>query len=478
MFKSEPVSSLILHFSKGLTVFGTVLLAGCANTGPVTPATADTPVPEKWQQTAPQIGTTDAATLAKWWLTFNDPALNELIDGALQTSPDVRTALAKIEESRASYRVERSSLLPSVTGSVTDKNVHTRDRSTQVTTRTETASASLDASWEIDLFGRQRLATKAAAADLAQSEENFHDAQVSLIAEVASTYVTLREAETTLAVVSRSLQTLEDTYQLSKWKEQAGSGSALDVQSALTNLEQTRASLPTYRQTVTEARNKLALLSGKQPGALDTLLGKASPVPSTSATLAVGIPADTLRQRPDVRAAGHALEAAIARTSVAQRKRFPTLSLTGSIGVDALRANKLFSPESTFNSLLGSLTAPILDAGTISQTIKIQEAQQKQVLIAYQSSILTALSEVENALSSVQRNSERLASLQKAEAAAGESAKLAQQRYEAGDLDFYTVLDTQRTQLSVQESRIATTASLTTAYIQLYKALGGGWTNL
>jgi len=177
-----------------------------------------------------------------------------------------------------------------------------------------------------------------------------------------------------------------------------------------------------------------------------------------------------------VRAAGYAVEAAAARTSSARRERLPSLTLSGSLGVEALRAGKLFSPESTVASLLGGLTAPIFSGGSITQTIQIQSAVEKQALIAYEATVLTALSEVENALVSVQRNTERLAILDRATAAAREAATLAGLQYEAGAVDLLTVLDAQRTLLSLEESQISTAADQTTAHIQLYQALGGGWT--
>lgn len=435
-------------------------------------------VPTRWQNASANAGAANAGELESWWLQLHDPTLDQLIGLALKNSPDVRTALARIDEARARFRLERTNLIPTVTGSVSDKRTRVTDRTTHVTSYSDSAGASLDASWEIDLFGRERLTTAAAKADFAQSEENVRDVQVSLAAEVASTYVLLRASEGKLTVVQSTLKSLEETYQLTRWKEQAGSGSSLDVQQSLSNLEQTRASVPSLQQSVTEARNKLALLCGKPPGALDSALNSASGVPAAPATFAVGIPADTLRQRPDVRAAERAVEAAALRTLAAKADRYPSLTLSGSIGVEALHANKLFSPEATVASVVGGLTAPIFDAGRINRTIDVQDALERQALIAYESTVLTALSEVENALSSIQRNNERLASLNKAADAASESATLARQRYDAGDVDFFAVLDAQRTLLALNESQVGTTADLTTAYIQLYKALGGGWAKL
>ena len=478
MSKLVPISSSFLHRLLCPIALGTVILAGCAASKTVSPDIANVAVPPGWQH-APAVGAVaTVASPVKWWQAFGDPTLDTLIEAALQTSPDVGTALSKVKQARATYGVTRSSLLPNVSGSVADTGTRSRDRKTEVVTRSETATAGIDASWEIDLFGRQLMAAKAAKADLEQMEEEFRDAQITLAAEVASVYVALRAAETELAAVSETVRTLQETYSLSCWKERAGMGSALDAQSALANLEQTRSELPVFQQTIVESRNRLALLSGKTPGSLDTLLAKPAPVPQAPSSFAVGIPADTLRQRPDVRAAAHALEAAMARSSEARRQRFPSLTLSGSIGVEALRANKLTSPESVVSNLAAGLTAPIFSGGSISQTIKLQEARENEGLIAYQAVILGALSEVENALASVQHGAESLDAVGKAEAAASESSKLARLRYEAGDLDFYTYLDTQRTQFNLQESKIEKTASLTTAYITLYKALGGGWAGI
>lgn len=440
------------------------------------PARSTPAVPAAWQQTAAS-GAADAAALAQWWKQFNDPVLDRLIAGALQTSPDVRTALAKIEESRARYGVQRAALLPSLSASVSGQGSRTNSRTTDTTTRAEKYSAALDASWEIDLFGQNRKTLDATAADLAQTEENLRNAQASLAAEVATAYVTLRSAEAQLVIVRRNLASREETLQLTRWREQAGTVTALDTQQAVSTLEQTRASLPTLQQTVTQTRNQLALLSGQTPGALDALLGESATVPAVAATLATGIPADTLRQRPDVRAAARAVEAAAARTSAAKRARFPTLNLTGSLGVDALKAGKLFSPESTVASVLGSLTAPIFAAGKIQQTIQVQDALARQALISYESAVLAALSEVENALVSVQRNTERLAILDTAVTAAREAEHLAELQYQAGQADLLTVLEAQRTLLSVEQQQVTANADRATAHIQLYKALGGGWTN-
>ena len=198
-------------------------------------------------------------------------------------------------------------------------------------------------------------------------------------------------------------------------------------------------------------------------------------IPNPATSLAVGIPADTIRQRPDVRLAGYQLTAAVANTRSAEAERFPSLGLSGSLGVNALSAGKLFDPQTASAGIIAGLTGPIFDAGRIRSNIEAQGAVEDQALQTYRSAILTALSEVEDSLIACQRSAERLASLEKATAAAREADLLARQRYQAGEIDFLDVLDSQRTLLNLEDSLLTTRADRTTAYIRLYQALGGGW---
>jgi NodT family efflux transporter outer membrane factor (OMF) lipoprotein len=453
-------------------------LCACATTGTHEEMQKTVAIPGTWQHGAAPGGTMDTAALTMWWERFDDPVLNELIAGALRSSPNARTALSKIAEYRARRGVEQAALFPSLTANASGGGTRTKDRDTNLTTKSESYGASLDASWQVDLFGRQKQTLNAASADLAQTEENYYGAQVSLAAEVASAYVTLRSSEAQLAVVQNSLGTRRETAQLTQWREQAGTGNALDTQQSISMLEQARAAIPALQLAIVQTTNQLALLSGRTPGALDSLLAAPRAVPAVPADIATGIPAETLRQRPDVRAAERGVEAAFARTHAARRQRLPTLTLTGLLGVEALKAGRLFSPQSTVASLLGSLSAPIFDAGRIGQNITIQTELEKQALIAYEFTVLTALSEVENALVAVQRNAERLDILTRATTAAREAASLSGLQYEAGQVDLLVSLEAQRTLLDLEQQAVTTAAARTTACIQLYRALGGGWAHL
>ncbi len=454
-----------------------LLLPGCATIGG-RPSTASTvATPQAWTQTTTPArpGALDTAALADWWKRFHDPVLDQLISDALAHNPDVRIALSRIAQARATRTVEKSGLLPSLSAGVSGQGNRTRDHRADTVSESDNYSASLDASWEIDLFGKQRLALAAADDDLAQTEENFHAAHVSLAAEVATAYVNLRSTEAQLAVVRRSLGSREESARLTRWRQEAGVGDILDTRQAESALEQARASIPALQQSASETRNQLAVLSGRAPGSLDALLGSTERVPAAPAALAVGIPAETLRQRPDVRAAGHAVEAASKRSEAARRERLPSLNLTGSLGIEAGELGRLASPTATIASIAGGLTAPIFSAGRIGANIRIQDETTRQTLITYESTVLDALAEVENALEAIRRQTERRASLELAASAAREADTLARQQYEAGSVDFLQVLDAERTLLSAEQSLVTTDADLSSAHIRLYKALGGGW---
>ena len=465
------------HF---LVAAALLALGGCAYTPEDPASVAEISPPAAWQN-AEKIADTAALSseqLAAWWQQFNDPTLDQLIDTALQNSPDIQTALSRIAESRARRGVEKAALLPTLSGNLSAKESYNRDHNTHTTTSGDSYAAGLDASWEIDLFGKNRAALAAADADLRETEENFYYAQVSLAAEIATTYITLRSTEEQLAVVERTLATRTETTQLAQWTEEAGTGDALDAQQAVSTLEQARATIPALQRTIVQTRNQLCVLLGQTPGSLDASLSSGQKLPAAPARFAAALPVETLRQRPDIRAAEQAFFAAFQRTKAAELERLPTLNLSGSIGVEALRAGDLFSPDATIGSLLAGLTAPIFQGGRIDQNIAIQNEQQKQAALSYKGTVLTALSEVEDALIAVQKTADRITTLEKAATAAREADQLAGIRYEAGDIDISAVLDTQRTLLSLEEQLVAARADLLSAYVQLYKSLGGGWTPL
>ncbi len=455
-------------------------LAGCAAVGPdyVPPATD---VPAGWSRldTASQpVTRADApGDLSQWWQRLNDPLLSQLIAEALQASPDLRSAQARLREARARRTVAAAARFPSVAASGNAR----RSRSSEETGSGDSRnsfSAGFDASWEIDVFGGVRRGVEAAEADLESTVANLDNTWVSLASEVALNYVELRALQTRLGIARANLASQSETLQLTDWRAQAGLVSNQDVEQARSNREQTRAQIPSLETSLAESEHGLDLLLGRAPGTLHARLAATGALPAVPAQIAVGIPADTLRQRPDVRAAERKLAAETARVGVAEAARYPSFNLSGSIGLEALTFGALGNSGAATSSLLAGITGPVFNAGRLRAQVEIQDAVREQAQVSYEQAVLTALQEVENALVALARNRERIEALAIAAESARNAAQLAQQRYSAGLIDFQSVLDTERSVLSAEDSLASSRADGVLALIRLYKALGGGWSHV
>lgn len=443
--------------------------AGCATVRAVPPATG-MKVPDAWAQGTGAARQGATGDLSAWWQNLRDPLLSELIDTAMKANLDVRTAQARLRQARAQRNLADANRFPSVSATGSARGSRTGSPGSN----SGSYSAGFDASWEPDIFGAQRLALQASEAELLATAADLDAVRVSLAAEVALGYVDLRSSQARLEIARRNEISQSETLQIVEWRAQAGLVSEVDVAQARTNREQTRAQLPALAANVTSAQHGLAILLGLAPGALTERLATAAPVPTAPSEIAVGIPADTLRQRPDVRAAELRLLAEAANTGKARAARYPTFGLNGSIGLEAA-SGAMSGGVSLAVSLAASIAQKVFDAGRIRRQIEIQTAVQEQALINYQSAVLTALEDVENAMVSIVSNREREAALASAALSARNAASLARNQYEAGLADFQTVLDTERTELSIEDSLAITRADGTSAVIRLYKALGGGW---
>ncbi|MFA5940386.1 MAG: efflux transporter outer membrane subunit [Sinimarinibacterium sp.] len=456
----------------GLTLAAAMALPGCVTVGADDRA-PEPAVPAQWSAAADPRAP-DAAVLAHWWQQFGDPVLDGLVDDALATSLDLATAQAQLREARAQRRVAGAALGPAVDASATAARSTSSEESGSGATR-ELYSASFDASWELDLFGGLRRGTEAAAADVEASVESLRGTRVSLIAEVVLNYADLRTAERRRAVTQASVAALADNYDLTYWRQQAGLVSELDAAQARTQLASARAGLPALDTAVDQAQNRLAVLVGRTPGELRERLATTAAIPLAASAIAAGIPADTLRQRPDVRAAERRLAAQTARLGQAQAARYPSLNLSGSIGLEALAIDRLGGSGAATRSLLAGLTAPIFDSGRIRAAIEVEDAQLEQARLAYRAAVLAALEDVENALVALANTGARRERLEQAAASARETLQIAEQRYASGLIDFLAVLDAQRTLLDLEDQLAAGSGDLAGAQIRLYKALGGGW---
>jgi NodT family efflux transporter outer membrane factor (OMF) lipoprotein len=468
--KTKPIFlALVLLAGLGLTA--------CVAVGP----DYETPVmdvPAAWRQSGLKADgekqVAEAIDLSRWWRELDDPVLNDLVTDALKANLDLATARAQLREARAQRALAGAQLGPTVDVSTSATRRQSSEKSGSGAT-SELYNAGFDADWEVDIFGGLRRGLEAAEADLDAGMEGLRDTQVSIVAEVVLNYVDLRTAERRLTIAEDNIASLNEIFELARWRFQAGLVSEIDVAAARTELESTRADLPSLRTTTVEARNRLAVLLGRKPGDLESRLSVSGAIPLAEHAVAVGIPADILRQRPDVRAAERKLAAQTARLGEAEADRYPSFNLSGSVGLEALTLSGLGSGSAALYSLLGSMTAPIFHSGRILANIETQDALLEQARLAYKTAVLTALEDVENALVAVTNTSERRNKLMQAADSARETLRLAEQRYASGLIDFLTVLDSQRTVLNLEDDLAGSTGELAAAQIQLYKALGGGW---
>lgn len=462
-----PACSLVLALA----------LAGCSGLGIHTQDTGAAGLPElpgQWSQPmslAAQLPQDDAA-LVRWWQQFSDATLSDLIAQAFAANPSLRSASQAVLQARAQADVQRAGQLPSLdaTGSAQRSRSGNQDPGNSF-------GAGLDARWELDLFGRLRAGVRASEADLAAATANWQGAYVSLAAEVALNYVDLRNQQQRLAIAQRNLASQEQTLQISQWRLQAGLATSLVTEQARAAVAQTAAQIPGLQASLAQSRHALAVLTGQAPAALDNLLQASAPLPQLPESLVMRFPADTLRQRPDVQAAQQRVQAALARVDQAEAARYPRLSLSGSLGLRAASLGALSGGSAVAASILGGLSAPVFDGGAARAQVRAQSAALEQARANYVSTVLGALQEVEDSLAALQGDRERLLRLQTAAQAASNADLLAQQRYASGLVDFQTVLETQRSLLSAQDSVASTSASLVANHVRLYKALGGGWSS-
>jgi outer membrane protein, multidrug efflux system len=466
--------------AKSLGIVGVILLmlAGCVTMGPhyVPPPTSLNPTWNSELKGGLTVEKTSLRSLALWWTTLNDSELSLLIDRAVAGNLDLKKARARVREARAQRGITKADLFPTldVTGSATWMRT---DKDTGAGRSSELYSASFDAGWELDIFGGVRRSVEAAEADLQASQEDLHDVLVSLLAEVALNYVEVRTRQAQIAATEANMESQSDTFQLVTWRQQAGLSDDLAVQQARYNLEHTKSLIPTLRANLEEALNRIAILLGEQPGKVHAELKKESPIPETPLKVAVGVPAEVIRHRPDVRRAERELAAQTARVGVATANLYPKFTFSGSIGLETLALGNLSSGIST---LLGSprVTWPIFSGGSIRQRIEVQSALQEQSLIKYEATVLNAIEEVENVITTYAEQQVRRDSLRFAEEAARQAAALAQNKYEAGLTDFTGVLEAQRSLLSFQEQLAQSEGAVASNLIKLYKALGGAWESL
>jgi outer membrane protein, multidrug efflux system len=416
----------------------------------------------------------------QWWQIFGDPVLDTLMLEAQAANRSIAAAEARLREARAVRREQNWDFVPAPTAKASATSQRQSIGGTApgipVQRNSDLYEAGFDASWELDIFGRVRRGNQAAHAELGGAVAALDDMRLSVAAEVARNYFELRGAQQQLAVAERNAANQRRTLDLVQARLEAGRGTALDTARAEAQIETTLSTVPPLEAAVARARHRIEVLVGKRPGQLAEQLGTVAPLPNLPAKVAMDDPASLLRRRPDIRVAERQLAATSARIGVAIADMFPSITLNGSIGVQALNFNALDDRGNDYRRFGPALSWAFLDMGRVRQQVKAAGARHEEAYANYEQAVLLALEDVENALSDFARERQRLVHLSAAARASVLAADLATQRFEGGIADFLTALDAYRTALEAEELQAQSQTATATALVALYKALGAGVT--
>ncbi|MFT3987694.1 efflux transporter outer membrane subunit [Aestuariivirga sp.] len=457
--------------------FVTLLLASGVLTGCAVGPDYEKPfaaVPSTWSSAGKQ-NPAQQPQLAQWWRRLNDPLLNDLIEEAVAGNLDVAAAKAKIREARASYKQAGGALLPSVSGSGTGARVRTGATNGSDANTNSQFQSGLDASWELDLFGANRRSVEAARYGVKAADQELRSTLLTLVGDVAANYVELRGYQAQLALARRTASSQRETAALTNNKFKAGASSAVDVANASGQAASTEADIPQLEAERAAAVHRLSILLGRAPGDLAARLDRPAPIPRPGWPVAVGVPANILLSRPDVRVAEWDYAQSTARIGQAEAARYPSISLTGDIYTSGTRLGDLGKSSTISWSFGPSLTIPIFNGGQLKAAVEVAQAERDQYFIAYRSAVLTALEDVENAIVSLSQERIRAAKLAQSAKHYRDAASLAQSLYRTGTQSFLDLLEAQRSLYTAEEALIQSQVSIATDYIALNKALGGGW---
>ncbi|HZT01915.1 MAG TPA: efflux transporter outer membrane subunit [Steroidobacteraceae bacterium] len=466
--------------------FVSAALCGCAvgpnYHRPTTPVATQFPTTAATQATTGESSASSdvyshAPTQAEFWKQFDDPVLNGMIGDALTANYDLRVALGRLVQARALRNESRFDLAPTVTasGGYTKQRVPAVENPGGGAYTSKLYDAGFDATWELDFFGGVRRSIEARNAELEGEVANLHDAQVSVIAEVARNYFELRGEQTQLAVARANVKNQQQVLALAQAQLEAGSGTDLDVARAQSQLSTTLSTIGPLEAAVARSIHRLGVLTGRDPDALTGVLSAAHELPPLPQIVPVGTPEELLRRRADIRSAERNLAASTALVGVAVSDLFPKVTFTGNFGYAAAEPAGLGSAASRSYMIGPGITWAAFNLGRVHAEIAGARAGAVIALDQYHGTVLNALEETEDALVTHARDRDQLLHAQDAARASATAAKLAQIRYKGGMVDFLSVLDAERTQLETEDALARSRTEAATSLIAVYKALGGGW---
>ncbi len=465
----------------------TSLLSGCINVGPDYKAPIVN-VPKKWTGTPP-IAQKKSLQPEQWWKAFNDPILDQLITDAIAANLDLKQALARVRDARAQRWITITAGLPTVSGaSNATRRFNNYSSSSQAGLQSTGGAFGIgdqiinifqlgfDSQWEVDIFGGERRAIEAADANIDSEIENSRNVLISLLAEVAGNYIELRTNQQLIAITRNNVSSQRDTVKLNQIRQQAGFSSMLEVAQAESQASTTEAFMPVYETVVKQSIHALSILLNREPNALSSRLNNLGSIPVMPTVAITDLPSELLLRRPDIRRAERKMAKANADIGVATAELYPRVNLSAFVGLQNAQISD-FTPMGKSWDTASSLTLPIFNWGRIKANIKSKNALFDLAFLSYQSAVLTAFKEVEDALVAYANEQQRYRSLELAVNASLLSVKMANERYDHGLTMFLDVLQAQESLFQAQRNLADSKAQLSTDLIILYKALGGGWQN-
>ena len=434
------------------------------------------PLPGEWQQDdlfAQSLPEDDY-----WWQKFGDPLLDSLITIATERNLSAMTALTNIRIAKAGWRTAQSALMPSLgisAGWTREKSSGNLSQSGDEEAWYGYFSSTLDVSWQIDVFGKIFKRAQAQKRGFQATEEEYRAVLVTLCAEVASNYFSLRQSQAEMKVLRENVQSQKEIMEIAEVRLETGFASMLDVAQARSVYYSTLATIPTIQSKTDQYKNNITTLLALYPGSMDHLLDSAAPLPSYVEAVAVGIPANLLRRRPDIRAAELSVASKASLLGAAKREWFPEFYLNGSIGFASNNLDKLARERSMSWEIAPTMTWNLFSGGERVYATQEAKAELEQSIIAFNSTVLTAIQEVDNAMKLYKNSILTINTLKETVRQGEETLSLSLELYKQGLTEFQNVLDAQRSLLSFQDNLVQTQGYSLVSLVQLYKALGGGW---
>lgn len=487
--KSKPTNKFFSGSKRNFQIAGIVmsllfliLLDGCKPVGP--DYIAPTPeLPDAWQQQINSKLTEEPGTdLENWWTVFNDTVLNTLITEAKEENINLRIAYSRILEARAELAGVSGKKLPTVGSGITISESKMSDNGSLAQIAPAGGfnpqslfSVGVNATWEIDVFGRIRRSVEAAGMEYQVSIEDYYDMMVILLADVAMNYMDVRSYQQLILNTEDNVKIQQESLDLAQFRYDMGLTSYLDVTQARSNLAETKAAIPFYKMAEYIAINRLAILLGTTIDSLNNEIFEPSKFPEPIENIGIGLPADLLRQRPDIRAAERDIARNNAKIGVATADLYPTFALSGFLGFDSKSVTNLFTIPGLNWGISLPVSWQIFNRKRIRANIAINEQRTQQALLNYENIVLQAYAEVTNSIVSYNMEKERYGNLFDAKEATAEAVSLVTTQYNNGLTDFQNVLDTERSLYRQQNQVIDAQSNMAVDLILLYKSLGGGW---